>query len=80
MSSIVPVFNNVGERSAAKNYRLVVLLSVVSKIFEKLVNIGLVITLRNETMVSCLLAQLQIFRRLLESDRIARAFNKSEAT
>ena len=80
MSSIVPVFNNVGERSAAKNYRLVVLLSVVSKIFEKLVNIGLVITLRNETMVSCLLAQLQIFRRLLVSDRIARAFNKSEAT
>ena len=80
MSSIVPVFNNVGERSAAKNYRLVVLLSVVSKIFEKLVNIGLVITLRNETMVSCLLAQLQIFRRLLVSDRIARAFNKSVAT
>ena len=80
MSSIVPVFNNVGERSAAKNHRLVVLLSVVSKIFEKLVNIGLVITLRNETMVSCLLAQLQIFRRLLVSDRIARAFNKSEAT
>ena len=80
MSSIVPVFNNVGERSAAKNYLLVVLLSVVSKIFEKLVNIGLVITLRNETMVSCLLAQLQIFRRLLVSDRIARAFNKSEAT
>ena len=80
MSSIVPVFNNVGERSAAKNYRLVVLLSVVSKIFEKLVNIGLVITLRNETMISCLLAQLQIFRRLLVSDRIARAFNKSEAT
>ena len=80
MSSIVPVFNNVGERSAAKNYRFVVLLSVVSKIFEKLVNIGLVITLRNETMVSCLLAQLQIFRRLLVSDRIARAFNKSEAT
>ena len=80
VSSIVPVFNNVGERSAAKNYRLVVLLSVVSKIFEKLVNIGLVITLRNETMVSCLLAQLQIFRRLLVSDRIARAFNKSEAT
>ena len=80
MLSIVPVFNNVGERSAAKNYRLVVLLSVVSKIFEKLVNIGLVITLRNETMVSCLLAQLQIFRRLLVSDRIARAFNKSEAT
>ena len=37
-SSVVPVFKNVGERSTAKNYRLVSLLSVVSKIFEKLVN------------------------------------------
>ena len=35
---MVPVFKNVGERSAAKNYRPVSLLSVVSKVFEKLVN------------------------------------------
>ena len=35
---MVPVFKNVGERSAAKNYRAVSLLSVVSKVFEKLVN------------------------------------------
>ena len=35
---MVPVFKNVGERSTAKNYRPVSLLSVVSKIFEKLVN------------------------------------------
>ena len=31
---LVPVFKNVGERSAAKNYRPVSLLSVVSKVFE----------------------------------------------
>ena len=35
---MVPVFKNVGERSTAKNYRPVSLLSAVSKIFEKLVN------------------------------------------
>ena len=32
------VFKNVGERSTAKNYHPVSLLSVVSKVFEKLVN------------------------------------------
>ena len=35
---MVPVFNNVGERSAAKNYLPVSLLTVVSKVSEKLVN------------------------------------------
>ena len=38
VSSVVPVFKNVGERPTAKNYRPVCLLSVVSKVFEKLVN------------------------------------------
>ena len=38
ISSVVPVFKNVGERSRTKNYRPVSLLSVVSKVFEKLVN------------------------------------------
>ena len=38
VSSVVPVFKNFGERSTAKNYRPVSLLSVVSKVFEKLVN------------------------------------------
>ena len=38
VSSVVPVFKNVGERSNAKNYRPVSLLSVVSKVFEKFVN------------------------------------------
>ena len=38
VSSVVPVFRNVGEGSTAKNYRPVSLLSVVSKVIEKLVN------------------------------------------
>ena len=35
---MVPVFKNVGGRSTAKNYLPVSFLSVVSKVFEKLVN------------------------------------------
>ena len=38
VSSVVPVFKNVGESSTAKNYHPVSLLSVVSKVFEKLGN------------------------------------------
>ena len=38
VSSVVPVFKNVKERSTAKNYHPVSLLSVVSKVYEKLVN------------------------------------------
>ena len=38
VSSVVPVFKNVGERSTAKNYHPVSLLSVISKVFEKFVN------------------------------------------
>ena len=38
VSSMVPVLKNVGERSTAKNYCCVSLLSVVSKVFEKLIN------------------------------------------
>ena len=37
VSSVLPVFKNVGERSTAKNYRPLSLF-VVSKVFEKLVN------------------------------------------
>ena len=39
---MVPVYINVGDRSTAKNYCPVSLLSVVSKIFEKLVNNSIV--------------------------------------
>ena len=38
VSSVVPVFKNVGKRSTAENCHPVSLLSVVSEVFEKLVN------------------------------------------
>ena len=41
-SSAVPVFKNVGERSTAKNYHPVSLVSLFSKVLEKLVNNGVV--------------------------------------
>ena len=37
VSSVVPLLENMGERSTAKNYCPVSLLSVVSKIFQKFV-------------------------------------------
>ena len=67
VSSVVPVLKNVGERSEAKNYRLVSLLSVVIKVFEKLVNNGIVDHLDKYCLFSDfqyglgLLDQLQIF-------------------
>ena len=47
VSSVVPVFKKVGQKSTAKNYRPVSLLSVVSKVFEKLVNNRIVDHLEN---------------------------------
>ena len=67
---MAPVFKNVGERSAAKNYRPVSFLSVVSKVFEKLVNNRIVDHLEKcglfliSSMVLGLLDQLQIFSQL----------------
>ena len=64
---MVPVFKNVGERSTGKSYCPVSLLSVVSKVFEKLVNNRTVDHLEKcglfliSTMVLGLLDQLQIF-------------------
>ena len=64
---MVPVFKNVGRRSAAKSYYHVSLLSVVSKVFEKLENNKVVDHLENLAffLISCivlgLLGQLQIF-------------------
>ena len=69
-SSVVPLFNNVGERSTVKNYCPVSLLSVVSKVFEKLVNNRIVDHLEkcdlfsDFWMVLGLLDQLQIFSQL----------------
>ena len=42
-SLVVPVFKNFGEWSTAKNYRHVSLLSMVSKVFEQLVNNRIVV-------------------------------------
>ena len=67
---MVPVFKNVGERSTAKNYGPVSLLSVVSKVFEKFVNNRIVDHLQKcgffliSSMVVGHLNQLQIFSQL----------------
>ena len=64
------MFKNVGERSTAKNYRPVTLLSVVSNVFEKLVINTLVDHQEKcgvfliSSMVLGLLDQLQIFWHL----------------
>ena len=82
---MVPVFKNVGERSTAKNYCPVSLLSVVSKVFEKLVNNRIV-----DHLEKCgLFSDFQYVFRSSRStadlltvvpNRIARAFNRSGAT
>ena len=70
VSSVVPIFKNVGERSTAKNNRPVSLISVVSEVFEKLVNIKIVDHLEKcslffiSRIVLGLLDQLQIFSQL----------------
>ena len=70
VSSVAPVFKNVGERSTAKNYRPVSPLSVFSKVFEKHVNNRIVDHLEKcgpfliSSMVLGLLDQLQIFSQL----------------
>ena len=85
ISSVLPVFKNVGERSTAKNYRPVSLLSVVSKVFEKLVNNGIVDHLEKCSLFSDFQYGFRSFRSTADlltvvSDRIARAFNRSGAT
>ena len=85
VSSVVPVFKNVGERSTAKNYHPVSLLSVVSKVFEKLVNNRIVDHLENFGLFSDFQYGFRSSRSTVDlltvvSDRIARAFNRSGAT
>ena len=80
-----PVFKNVGERSAAKNCHPVGLLSVVSKVFKKLVNNRI-----DDLLEKCgLFSDSQYgFRSsrptadllTVVSDRIDRVFNSSGAT
>ena len=85
ISLVVPVFKNIGERSTTKNYRPVRLLSVVSIVFEKLVDKRTV-----EHLEKCgLFSDFQYGFRSSQSsadlltvvsDRIARAFKRSGAT
>ena len=79
--SVVLVFKNVGERSTAKNYHPVSLLSVVSKVFEKLVNNRIVDHLENCGLFSDFQYGFRSSRSTadlltVKSDRIARAFNR----
>ena len=82
---MVPLFKNAGERSTAKNYRPVSLLSVVSKVFEKLVNNRIVDHLEKCGLFSDFQYSFRYSRSTADlltvvSDRIARAFNTSRAT
>ena len=85
VSSVVPVFKNVGERSTAKNYHLISLLSVVSKVFEKLANNRIVDHLEKCGFFSDFQYGFRSCRSTADlltvvSDRIARVFNSSAAT
>ena len=85
VSSVVPVFKNVGERFTAKNYCQVGLLSVVSKVFEKLVNNRIVDHLEKCGLFSDFQYGFSSSRSTADlltvvSDRIARAFIRSGAT
>ena len=85
VSSVVPVFKNVGERPTAKNYCPFSLLSVVSKVFEKLVNNRIVDHLEKCGLFSDFQYGFRSSRSIADlltvvSDRIVRAFNRSGAT
>ena len=80
-----PVLKNVWERSTAKNYCPVSILSGVSKVFEKLVNNRIVYHLEKCGFFSDFQYGFRSFRSAADlvtvvSDRIARSFNRSGAT
>ena len=79
---MVPVVKKVGERSAAKSYRPVSLLSVVNKVFEKLVNNRIVDHLEKFYFFQYGFRSSRSTADLLTvvSDRIVRNFNRSGAT
>ena len=85
ISSVIPVFENVGERFTAKNYCPVSLLSVASKVFEKLVNHEIFYHLEKCDLFSDFQYGFRSSRSTADllavvSDRIARTFNRSGAT
>ena len=82
---MVPVFKNAGDRSNTKNYDPVSLLSVVSEVFEKLVNNTIVDHLEKCGLFSDFQYGFRSSRSTADfltvvSDRIPRAFNRSGAT
>ena len=82
---MAPVFKNVGERSTAKDYHSVSLLSVVSEVFAKLVNNRIVDHIEKCGLFSDFQYGFRSSRSTADlltvvSDRIAKAFNKSGAT
>ena len=83
--SVLPVFKNVGKWSSAKNYHPVSLLSVVSKVFEKLENNRIVDHLEKCGFFSDFQYGFRSSRSTADLltvvyDRIARAFNRSGGT
>ena len=85
VSLVVPVFRNVGGGSAPKNYCPVSLLSVVSKVFEKLVKNSIVDHLEKCGLFSDFQYDFRSSRSTADlltvvSDRIARASNRSRTT
>ena len=85
VSSVVPVFKNVVERSTAKNYGPVSLLFVVSKVFENLVNSKIVDHQEKCGLFSDFQYGFRSFQSTADlltvlSDTIAKTFNRSGAT
>ena len=85
ISLVVPVFKNVGEQSTAENYCSVSLLSVVSKVFEKLVNNRIVDHLEKSDLFSDFQYDFRSSQSTADlltvvSDRIDKAFNRSGVT
>ena len=79
-SSVVLLFKNVGEGSAAKKYHLVSLFSVLSKVFEKLENNRIADHLFSDFQYDLRSSQSTADLLTVVSDRIALAFNRSGAT
>ena len=50
--SVIPVFKNSGERSSPSNYRLISILTVISKVFEIVINSALTRHLESNNLLS----------------------------
>ena len=85
VSSVIPVFKNVGKSSTARKYLPVSLFSVVSKVFDKFVNNQLVDHLRKCGLFSAFQYGLRSFWSTADlltdaSNGVSRDFNRSGAT